>query len=332
MPRLALLDGRFLGIVLATGLLLFSLGCASDRKPDRSSFVLSPPPSATPQVSDTVEPPVPTAESAEPTATAGPTTEATEATEATEVPGYPVPATPLNADDLAHLPDEPTDLMFATYNFSLADVGRKMAYSHNEAFIPVILEFMRFQTDDESALTLASFLVRIRDKIPEGDFSIVPYGQDKWDYWVQWLAENPDVAAPEGYDGWKGQLFSYIDQPMGEFMYFGVPTSIRLEEVVWGGVRRDGIPDLRFPPVLPPEEATYLDPQDRVFGVSINGEHRAYPLRVLNPTRWQTMSSEECNSRWHIEHSAVLESCIPPKSMARTRNSVPPGCYIAATS
>ena len=70
---------------------------------------------------------------------------------------------------------------------------------------------------------------------------------------------------------------------MGEFMYPGVPTAIRLEEVVWGGVRRDGIPDLQFPPHVTPEEATYLETDDRVFGVSINGEHRAYPLRVLNP-------------------------------------------------
>ena len=277
MPRFALLNPRLLGVLFAFSLLTSILACGTDPAPDPSNFILSPPPSATPQVTGTREFPAATAEVAESTIPPEPTTDAT------EEPGYPVPATPLNADDLAHLPDEPTGLMFATYNFSLADVGRKMAYSHNKAFIPVILEFMRFQTDDESTLTLASFLVRIRDKIPEGDFAIVPYGQDKWDYWVGWLAQNPDVAAPEGYDGWKGQLFSYIDQPMGEFMYFGVPTAIRLEEVVWGGVRRDGIPDLRFPPVLAPEEATYLNPQDRVFGVSINGEHRAYPLRVLNP-------------------------------------------------
>ena len=26
-----------------------------------------------------------------------------------------------------------------------------------------------------------------------------------------------------------------------------------------------------------------MNPTDRVFGISINGEHRAYPLRILNP-------------------------------------------------
>ena len=172
--------------------------------------------------------------------------------------------------------------MNASLEYPLAQVGRKMAYSHNTAFIPVIMEFMRFQQNEEAQLTLASFLIRIREQIPEEEFAIVPQDQGSWNYWVQWLSSHPEVTPPAGYDGWKGKLFSFIDEAMGAFMYDGVPTTIRLEEIVWGGVRRDGIPDLRFPNPLAPEDATYLEPDDRVFGVSINGEHRAYPLRVLN--------------------------------------------------
>ena len=44
----------------------------------------------------------------------------------------------------------------------------------------------------------------------------------------------------------------------------------------------DGIPDLQNPSTLAPHEADYLSLDDRVFGVSINGEHRAYPLRIIN--------------------------------------------------
>lgn len=65
-------------------------------------------------------------------------------------------------------------------------------------------------------------------------------------------------------------------------MYDGVKTDIRLEEVVWGGVVKDGIPDLIDPPVVSADQAGYMLPDDRVFGVSINGEHRAYPLRIMN--------------------------------------------------
>ena len=247
--------------LLLAGLITASLSSCTSEPTPTLPFILNPPPSATPiPKSDTGTPSPPT-----------------------ESSGYPVPRTPLNANDLDYLPDDPTELMYATFDHSLALVGRKMAYSHNPAFIPVILEFLRFQPDEESQLTLASFMVRIRDEIPEDDFSIVPFEQDNWGWWVEWLAEHPEVKAPDGFDGWKGQLFNIIDEPMGAFMYPGVPTTIRLEEIVWGGVKRDGIPDLRFPPHVAPEEATYLETGDRVFGVSINGEHRAYPLRVLNP-------------------------------------------------
>ena len=256
------------------------LACSAEPTPTSPLFIV-PPPTATPLPAGATV--TPTDEVGQPSdsPTATPASPETPATP-TNTPVYPAPPAPLNADDLDFLPDDPTALMNSAFDQSMADVGRKMAYSHNTAYIPVLLEFMRFQPNEEARLTLASFMVRIRDKIPEEEFTIVPDGQGSWNFWVEWLALHPEVSPPPGYDGWKGRLFSFIDPPMGEFMYDGVPTTIRLEEIVWGGVRRDGIPDLRFPPHLPPEEASYLQPSDRVFGVSINGEHRAYPLRVLN--------------------------------------------------
>ena len=188
----------------------------------------------------------------------------------------------LGDDDLGWLPDDPTELMYAMLTEPLEAVGRKMAYSHNPAFIPVILEFLRFQTSDEAQLTLVSFISRIIDRVPPDEVAVFAPERQEWGWWVKWLAERPEVQPPAGFAGWKGQLFGYIDRPMGEFFYDGVPATIRLEEIVWGGVRRDGIPDLRFPAALPAAEAAYLNPDDRVFGVSINGRQRAYPLRVLN--------------------------------------------------
>ena len=48
--------------------------------------------------------------------------------------------------------------------------------------------------------------------------------------------------------------------------------------------RKDYDAALRVNPrLMAAADAGYLEPTDRVFGVSINGEHRAYPLRILNP-------------------------------------------------
>ncbi len=267
-PALTLLKRGGMMALLAAALALVAAVACGAEPTTAPPVTIAPPPTATPEPA----PPSPVREQTPPETPAAPTV----------TPAHPASATPLNADDLGHLPDDPTALMYATLDQPLADVGRKMAYSHNTAYVPVLLEFMRFQQNEEATLTLASFMVRIRDEIPEEEFAIVPDGQASWDWWLEWLTLYPEVTPPMGYDGWKGQLFSFIDQSMGAFMYDGVPAAIRLEEVVWGGVRRDGIPDLRFPPHLSPEEATYLDPADRVFGVSINGERRAYPLRILN--------------------------------------------------
>ena len=192
-------------------------------------------------------------------------------------------ASALATEDLSDLPDDPELLMKATLNRPLDRVARKMAHSRNKTFIPVLMEFMRFQSFNQGAIAVASFMSRIKDNIPPDEVAIFPPEERRWSWWVEWLGQHPEVTPPEGYAGWKGQLYSIIDLDFRTYFYDGVKTEIRLEEVVWGGVVKDGIPDLINPPVISADEADYLNPDDRVFGVSINGEHRAYPLRILNP-------------------------------------------------
>lgn len=106
-----------------------------------------------------------------------------------------------------------------------------------------------------------------------------------WNDAMEWLApRRAEFAPPSEYLEWKASLLRLIDPRMAAFIT-SVPGSERIDltEVVWGGVRTDGIPDLRSPPTLAAADAHYLAPRDRVFGVSINGEHRAYPLRIMNP-------------------------------------------------
>ena len=202
-----------------------------------------------------------------------PTLAVTPAQTETETPQ----SSPVAADPA--LPDDPTELMRATIGGNVAAIARKMVASRNKTFIPVLMEFLRFQTGGEPIFIMASFLNKLLD---EPDAIIIPEERVSWDWWIEWLGNNPQVQPPEGYAGWKGDLYSVIDPGLGGFLYDGVKTEIRLEEVVWGGVGKDGIPELNNPPVIPASEADYLEPDDRVFGISINGEHRAYPLRILN--------------------------------------------------
>ena len=184
--------------------------------------------------------------------------------------------------DVSDLPDDPTELMMATLDVTLDRVARKMAYSLNQTYIPVLLEFLRFQVQPEAIINMTSFLSRLKDGVPSTELMIYDAEQNEWKWWIEWLGNNPQVQAPDGYIGWKSQLYSIVDPGLGAFLYDGVKTDVRIEEVVWGGVAKDGIPDLIDPPVVPAAEAGYMLSTDRVFGVSINGQHRAYPLRIMN--------------------------------------------------
>lgn len=53
------------------------------------------------------------------------------------------------------------------------------------------------------------------------------------------------------------------------------------QEIRSGGPPKDGIPALTNPTMISPGEASYLDASDQVIGVDIDGEARAYPLKIL---------------------------------------------------
>jgi hypothetical protein len=59
-------------------------------------------------------------------------------------------------------------------------------------------------------------------------------------------------------------------------------ATIPQKEIIHGGPRKDGIPSLTNPRMIGASQADSLKATDRVIGVVIKGEARAYPLKVLN--------------------------------------------------
>lgn len=114
------------------------------------------------------------------------------------------------------------------------------------------------------------------------------FGHD-WPRWVEWLAEREDLRPHLAYAEWKGALFRLIDPAFGEFLYAGVKHRARLEEIQWGGVRKDGIPALTNPRLLSAAAAKYLRPDELVLGIVVRGETRAYPLRIMD---WHEMAND----------------------------------------
>ena len=169
------------------------------------------------------------------------------------------------------------------YDLFVQDENKRkaaLAYFREEGTreaIPVLVQAMRFsQTNAEE---LADILKKLAGEEPG----------TSWHDWMLWQEAHPEIKPPEGFVLFKAAVYSKIDINLLRFLYPGVAHEIRIEEVVWGGVRKDGIPALTNPELVMPDKADYITPDELVFGVEINGDARAYPLRILD---WHEMLND----------------------------------------
>ena len=82
--------------------------------------------------------------------------------------------------NLSHLPDDPTELMLASLEEPLDQVARKMDYSGNQTYIPVIFEYLRFQAQEEGIINMTSFLSRLKDNVPAEELMLFSQEQTEW--------------------------------------------------------------------------------------------------------------------------------------------------------
>ncbi len=93
------------------------------------------------------------------------------------------------------------------------------------------------------------------------------------------------------YSDFKAELYKRIDPAFARYFQDRASQSeIRIDEVVWGGVKQDGIPPLRKPKMIEARAASYLDDGDQIFGIVIGGRAYAYPQRIL---AWHEFFTDE---------------------------------------
>ncbi len=109
-----------------------------------------------------------------------------------------------------------------------------------------------------------------------------------WHQAYDWQQANPQIEPHPTYRALKLRWLGNTDKRFLEFLP-DKPMKIRLEEIVWGGVLVDGIAALDRPTMIGAGQADYLLDDDLVFGVAINGDARAYPLRIMG---WHEMMND----------------------------------------
>lgn len=145
----------------------------------------------------------------------------------------------------------------------------------------LIADLMRFVSSQSLDTTLRQAVEELFEK-PLG-------GLNSWgnvtDHLIAW-----DIPEPPNYLYYKSAIFTAI---VPEWDALFVEGDIDWRHVSWGGVLIDDrdfdttddpcncIPAADNPEVQPADEADWLDDDDIVFGVEVNGEYRAYPRQIM---------------------------------------------------
>lgn len=184
---------------------------------------------------------------------------------------------------VAQQPAKPADL--ATVGFDLFSQRaatrdralERLAASGRADVAPVLIMALRFAPEPFAARLVAT-LEKLTGASP---------GRD-WHDWMLWQ-ERHDGGTVQGFARLQARVFQLIDPSFRVFLDGEKQHEIRLEEITWGGVPKDGIPALTNPKLVAADAATYLGADDLVFGVAIEGDVRAYPLRILD---WHEMFND----------------------------------------
>ncbi len=168
--------------------------------------------------------------------------------------------------------------LFAALEATRRDAALWFAARGNSDAVPALILALRFDRAGAGRDAIEAALRRLTGTERPG-----------WFQWMEWLEANPDLRPFAGYDRFLADHLRRIDPHFRLFIHDGVEHTIRLEEIAWGGVSKDGIPALTNPGFLSPGAPAWTRPEDLVFGIAIHGDARAYPLRILD---WHEMVND----------------------------------------
>jgi len=187
-------------------------------------------------------------------------------------------------------------LIFAAPVFAqeseVIEKARDLFITTDNAKVDAAIQYFKDRKNTDSVGVLLLALRFSANAVAIGDALETITGEkfgSEWNKWMLWQEAHPEIKPFEGFNQIHADVHKRIDGNFQLFLSGDRKYTIRTEEITWGGVVKDGIPALTNPKLLDAEQATYMKPQDLVFGVNINGDARAYPLRILD---WHEMFND----------------------------------------
>lgn len=182
-------------------------------------------------------------------------------------------------------PGEPVGGERAEIEAALAEIGPVTTVSQAAAvvavvgsgtepdLVPYVYDVARLSGADVFGEAMETMARITGESAPADDF------RTRSLFFGNWIMRNDPDPGP-AYIVWKAALFGNIDEEFDPLIS-SVDDAITATRLQWGGVLRGGIPELNDAETISVAEADYMVDDEVVFGAVVNGEARAYPVRIL---------------------------------------------------
>jgi len=206
----------------------------------------------------------------------------------------------------------------------VADLSLQVFASHGQERRTVIEALL--ETEDKSLIPTFVLAMRLTGDDPAVASALKALTGETFDTWHEafdWQEAHPEITPHPSFRPLKLKFITNTDERFKDF-FTGPNTSrdkmkIRLEEIVWGGVLVDGIPPLDAPEMIAANDAFYLADNDLVFGIEINGDARAYPLRIMG---WHEMMNDVVDDvPIAIAYCTLCAAAIAYETQPESRNT-----------
>ena len=143
-----------------------------------------------------------------------------------------------------------------------------MGESNNKVFIKPLIDILWVNADLKNVINQSLIKLTNQDIFSSKN-------------WEKWANSELTLEIPDNYLKIKSDIFSKLDKNYSLIFQNKYNQKIDLSKINWIGSTSNAIPALNNPKLISKNEEAYLNSDDIILGLNLEGNETAFPLKII---------------------------------------------------
>ncbi|MFL2634521.1 MAG: DUF3179 domain-containing (seleno)protein [Dehalococcoidia bacterium] len=156
-----------------------------------------------------------------------------------------------------------------------------MGESNNKVFIKPLIDILWVNADLKNVINQSLIKLTNQDIFSSKN-------------WEKWANSELTLEIPDNYLKIKSDIFSKLDKNYSLIFQNKYNQKIDLSKINWIGSTSNAIPALNNPKLISKNEEAYLNSDDIILGLNLEGNETAFPLKII---KWHGVINQKINNQ-----------------------------------